>query len=205
MAQGTRWSIEADFIQACNCDYGCPCEFEAPPTTGFCQGMGAYRISKGNYGDVKLDGLGLGLALHFPAAMHKGNGTGVMFIDERATPQQREALMTITSGKAGGMPFEAFAVIFSKWLDTIYVPFTFQFNGQTASVKAGDKMSVQLEPIRNPVSGEPEKIRIEHESGFIWKSGEAVSAKENRVNVPSMTFSYPSKAGFIAKVKYSNG
>src|SRR5690348_15511320 len=53
----TKWWLEADYLQACNCDYGCPCEFEAPPTEGFCEGLGAWRISKGKYGDVSLDGL----------------------------------------------------------------------------------------------------------------------------------------------------
>ena len=64
-APATKWFIEADYIQACNCDYGCPCEFEAPPTMGFCQGMGAWRINKGKYGDVTLDGLALYAKTYF--------------------------------------------------------------------------------------------------------------------------------------------
>src|SRR4051812_5317471 len=123
-APAIKWFIEADYIQACNCDYGCPCEFEAPPTMGFCQGMGAWRINKGKYGDVTLDGVAFAGALKTPEAMHKGNGTLVIFIDERATPQQREAIQMIGSGKAGGMPFEAFQMIFSKWMGPIYAPIT---------------------------------------------------------------------------------
>src|SRR5439155_26906310 len=107
---------EADYLQACNCDYGCPCEFEAPPTQGFCQGIGAWRINRGTYGDVSLDGLGFAGALKTPAAMHLGNGTLQVFVDEKATPQQREAILMIGSGKAGGMPFEAFQMIFTNML-----------------------------------------------------------------------------------------
>src|SRR3954452_24101473 len=102
----TKWSLEADFIQACNCDYGCPCEFSAPPTKGFCEGMGAWRIKGGTYGNVSLDGLGLAFAAHWPKAIHEGNGTCGLLFDERANPQQREALLQICSGKAGGMPFK---------------------------------------------------------------------------------------------------
>lgn len=58
----TKWNLVADFLQACNCDYGCPCEFSAPPTRGFCEGMGAWKIITGNYGAVKLDGLGVAFA-----------------------------------------------------------------------------------------------------------------------------------------------
>jgi len=63
--QQNKWSIEADFLQACSCDYGCPCEFSAPQTRGFCEGTGACRIIKGNYGDVPLDGLTVGFAAHW--------------------------------------------------------------------------------------------------------------------------------------------
>ncbi len=67
-----KWTIDADYLQACNCDYGCPCEFEAPPTMGFCEGIGVYRISKGKYGNVSLDGLCFAFGIKFPGAMHKG-------------------------------------------------------------------------------------------------------------------------------------
>src|SRR5262245_37481278 len=95
-----KWSIEADYLQGCNCDYGCPCEFEAPPSRGFCQGAGAWRINRGRYGDVSLNGLGLGFAIYTPAEMYKGNGTGAFFIDEKANAAQREALLNIASGQA---------------------------------------------------------------------------------------------------------
>ena len=80
----TKWALEADYLQACNCDYGCPCEFSAPPTRGFCEGTGAWSIIKGNYGDVSLDGLAAGFAAHWPKAIHEGNGTLALFVDERA-------------------------------------------------------------------------------------------------------------------------
>ena len=42
MTTQVKWTMEADYLQACNCDYGCPCEFEAPPTQGYCEGIGAW-------------------------------------------------------------------------------------------------------------------------------------------------------------------
>src|SRR5512141_238041 len=103
MSNPVKWNIEADSLKTCSCDYGCPCEFSAPPTRGYCEGTGAWSIVKGNFGDVKLDGIGVGFAAHWPKAIHEGGGTLALFIDERATPQQREAILTICSGKAGGM------------------------------------------------------------------------------------------------------
>ena len=200
----TKWSLEADYLQACNCDYGCPCEFEAPPSRGFCQGVGAWKINRGRYGDVALDGLGLAFAIYTPEAMHKGNGTGTFFIDEKATAAQRDALLQIASGKAGGMPFEIFALVVTKVLPPQYVPFQFDLKGKHSSARVGTAIAISLEPIKNPVSGESESIRIEHATGFIFKTAEVVSATECRSAVGDLTFSWPDKAGFVTQVKYGN-
>ena len=199
-----KWSIEADFIQGCNCDYGCPCEFEAPPTMGFCDGLGAWKINKGNYGKVSLNGLGLAFAAKWPKAIHHGNGTAVIFVDDKANKEQREALLQIASGQAGGMPFEVIATTFSKVLDPQFVPFKFTVNGKNSSVKIGKAVEIVHEPIKNPVTGQPESIRVEHETGFIFQSADCVSAKVCRTSVPGVDFSYPGKNGFISKIKYSN-
>jgi hypothetical protein len=203
-ASPTKWAIEAEFIQACSCDYGCPCEFSAPPTRGFCEGTGGWRVLKGNYGDVSLDGITLGFAAHWPKAIHEGNGTLALFIDERATPAQREALLTICSGKAGGLPFEILATTIATVLEPVYAPVHFDFNGRDSSIRFGDALNVATEPIKNPVTKEPESVRVDHATGFIFKSAEAVSARECRVNVPGLNFEWPDKAGFVTIVHYGN-
>lgn len=204
MSDKTKWSLEADYLQACNCDYGCPCEFSAPPTTGFCQGLGAWSISRGRYGDVKLDGLGFAFAAHWPKAIHEGNGTCCLMFDERATPQQRDALLQICSGKMGGLPFEIIVNTFSKILDPLYLPFKFHFNGRNSSVQIGDVMTVAVEPIKNPVTGESESVRIEHSTGFIFKDAECVSSSQMDVKIKDLKFSWPDKAAFVTRVKYGN-
>ncbi len=204
MNNNNKWSFEADFLQACNCDYGCPCEFSAPPTRGSCEGIGAWRINRGNFGKVPLDGLALGFAARWPKAIHEGNGTACMFVDEKANPEQRAALLSIASGQAGGIPFEILATTFSKILEPRFVPFHFQINGRHSSLKMGDAVLASFEPIRNPVTGENESVSVNHGTGFVFKEAECVSAEEMRAAVGELSFSWPKKAGFIAQVKYSN-
>lgn len=204
MSSPVKWNFEAEFIQACSCDYGCPCEFSAPPTKGFCEGMIAWRINKGKYGDVPLDGLGLAVAVSWPKAIHEGNGTACVFIDEGANQAQREALLQIASGQAGGLPFEIVATTFSKVLDPQFVPFEFQLQGRNSRVRVGDAINVTVEPIKNPVTGEPESVRIDHSTGFIFKEAECVSAAEMKVNAGELKFAWPNKAGFVTQVQYGN-
>jgi hypothetical protein len=204
MAIKIKWNVEADLLQACNCDYGCPCEFSAPPTKGFCEGMGAWKINRGSYGDVKLDGLGLGFAAHWPKAIHEGGGTVCIFVDEKANAAQRDALLNIASGQAGGLPFEIIAATFSKILDPVFASFQFHLNGRECSVKIGDVMTASLTPILNPMTKEPESVRVQHATGFIFKEAECLSAREMKVKTPGLQFSWPDKAAFLAQVKYGN-
>jgi len=204
MSDKLKWEIQADYLQACNCDYGCPCEFSAPPTHGYCEGGGAWRINRGHAGDVRLDGLGLGFVARWPKAMHLGNGVVQILVDEKATPPQREALLTIATGQAGGAPFEIIATTFSKVLDPVFAHFDFEFNGRHSEVKISHALSIRLAPIKNPVTGDPESVRVQHSTGFIFKEAECLSADEFQASAGELKYSWPKRAGFVAQVKYAN-
>jgi hypothetical protein len=204
MSAKANWKLEADYLQACNCDYGCPCEFSAPPTTGFCQGILVWRINRGSHGATSLDGLGAGLAAHWPKAIHEGNGTVCAFVDETANPAQRDALMRILSGQDGGMPFELLAMTFAKRLEPKIAKFQFKINGLNSAVTIGDLLHVSMGPILNPVTKQPESVSVNHASGFVFKEAECASAEEFSVNAGELKYSWPKKAAFIGKITYSN-
>lgn len=106
-----NWSLIADYVESCNCDYGCPCNFSGFPTGGFCRALVLYHIQKGSYGqEMALDGLDIIYAASWPKAIYEGNGTLQLFITRKASEQQREALVSIMSGQASGEgPFALFA------------------------------------------------------------------------------------------------
>jgi hypothetical protein len=200
-----KWFFDADYLQACNCDYGCPCEFSAPPTMGFCDGLGVWRIERGKFGDLSLDGLGLGFAARWPKAIHEGHGTVCLFVDEKASEEQRAALLEIGSGKAGGLPFEILATTMDTLLEPRFVPFEFNLDGLQSSARlGGDKLRISMEPIKNPVTGDPEQCAVNHGTGFIFKTAECTSAREGSVALEDISFSYPNKAGFVARIHYGN-
>lgn len=79
-------------INACNFDWGCPYNFNARPTNGFCDGVYASKITTGSGGPVRLDGLKFIWAGLWPGAIHEGKGAAKILIEERATKEQRKAL-----------------------------------------------------------------------------------------------------------------
>src|SRR3989442_3514043 len=71
-----KWRLEGEYIQSCNCDYGCPCNFDAYPTRGHCEALAGYRITKGSFDGTTLDGVKFAWGLWWPRAIHEGNGAG---------------------------------------------------------------------------------------------------------------------------------
>src|SRR3979411_2527417 len=100
----TEWQISGEEIGNCNCAWGCPCQFNAPPTTGRCEALVAYEIRDGHYGETTLDGLRFAGIYSWPGRIDDGNGTRQMIVDERATPEQRAAIDALVSGSEGGAP-----------------------------------------------------------------------------------------------------
>ena len=106
MADVPRWHVTGDWFDTCNCSIPCPCTFAQPPTTGDCDGILAWHIRRGNYGDVRLDELSVMGLIAFTGNIWEGQtkASMAMFIDEQADERQREALQLIFGGRVGGWP-----------------------------------------------------------------------------------------------------
>src|ERR671915_1122817 len=91
-AEIPRWYMKADYVETCNCDYRCRCNFTGFPTYGYCRALILFHIRSGSFGDnIKLDGLEVIVAESWPKAIHEGDGTLQLFITKNADEQQRQA------------------------------------------------------------------------------------------------------------------
>ncbi|HZH28454.1 MAG TPA: DUF1326 domain-containing protein [Azospirillaceae bacterium] len=178
MAQ-VDWRLEGEWIKNCTCAFGCPCDFNARPTNGDCKGFLGMRITRGNFNETKLDGLGFFVTVRFPGPLHEGNGEVQPIIDERATPEQREALLGILSGQnsAEGTLFHIFSLIVTKMHDPIFAPMEFRFDkeGRTARLTVPGVLESEVQPIRNPVTGAEHRIRVVMPEGFEHIEGEVAA------------------------------
>lgn len=93
-----HWEIAGTLTEACTCSVPCSCNFgEGPSPHHYCWAVFSLLIEKGHYGDVKLDSLHL--------AVGNGQKLWVAYIDDRATPQQAEALKAIATRVLSDVPF----------------------------------------------------------------------------------------------------
>lgn len=176
----TPWEIRAKEFANCNCTYGCPCQFNALPTKGFCEAVVAMEIEEGHYGDVKLDGLRMGGIFQWPGAVHEGHGRCQPFIDERADEKQREALLKIMSGQDTDPMATMFAVYFStleKVFDPVFAAIDFEVDveGRKGRYTVRGLVESRGEPIKNPVTGAEHRARIDLPHGFEYEIAEVGS------------------------------
>src|SRR5919197_3948910 len=97
MPEIPNWHVEGDWFDVCKCNIPCPCTFAQSPTYGDCEGILAWHIRRGRYGDVPLDGLNVMGLGGFKGNIWEGatDASFGFFIDERADDRQREALQMI--------------------------------------------------------------------------------------------------------------
>jgi hypothetical protein len=192
------------YLDSCNCDWGCPCQFNAKPTHGNCDGVMGFHIIEGNYGNINVDDLNMAWIGSWPGKLHEGHGKGSFYIDRRANEEQFYALSRILMGKAGGGPFVVYASSMDVMEEPKHARITFQSKRLKSRVKIviddqDDKTTVVgeawLEPITNPVTGKIHRAIIELPEGFEATRMDMSSTKTVMANNALLKFEYAGTYG----------
>ena len=194
------WQIRGQVILACNCDYGCPCNFNGLPSTGKCEGNWNWHIEDGSYGGTSLSGLTFGVAVNWPGAIHEGNGEAIVVIDEKADDRQRDAIGTLVLGRAGG-PWKIIATTIAKVHGPEFAPFDVTVDRFNSSVRAGDLFELQMEPVRNKVTGVEVHPRAILPEGFVFREGDLGASSVFRISGP-VSFDHSGRYAAAAPFAY---
>jgi hypothetical protein len=154
MASVPNWQLDGDWFDVCKCNIPCPCEFAQTPTFGDCDGILAWHVRKGAYGDVVLDGLNVIALGYFEGNLWRGaKATMAVFIDERGSAAQREALQMIFSGQAGGWPGQ-FAQTIAEVRGIDFAPIDFELADDLAEWRASipGKVEARAEALTGPTT-----------------------------------------------------
>jgi hypothetical protein len=149
----TQWKVTGTYFEACNCEAACPCVFLNAPTPGECTVLVAWHIAQGGFGGTKLDNLNVALAIHSPGHMLKTKWQVALYLDQRATPPQADALGKIFSGQAGGHPANL-APMIGQVLGVKSAAIEYQAEGKRRSLRIGDIASAEIEAAAGADGGE---------------------------------------------------
>ena len=147
-----HWKLDGGYFEACNCNSACPCVFLSPPTEGECTVLVAWHIDTGHFGATSLDGLNTVLAVYSPGHMMQVKWKAALYVDERASEDQRNALIKIFAGQAGGHPANL-APFIGEVLGVKAVPIEYRAEGQRRSLAIPSVAGVDIEALRGQGSG----------------------------------------------------
>jgi hypothetical protein len=169
----TKWELIGTEYGNCNCDYGCPCQFNGRPSSekGDCRYVTFTQIDEGHYGDVNLDGLRFVWLGGWPGAVHEGDGEYQVIIDEQASGKQRDAIRRIAYNEGTDellTHYAIFCTLCSTLHEPIVAPIKFEFDieARTAHGEVPKIVTSAAEPVRNPVTGKHHRAQIVLPEGF---------------------------------------
>ena len=198
------WHLQGLDVTSCSCDWGCPCQFMALPTRGFCHAAVGFHVERGHFGDVRLDGLSFGGLFAWPKAIHEGNGEAQPIVDVRANDAQRDAILKIMSGEEtepGATIFNVFAATYSKIHTPMFKPIIVEgdLGTRRARIAVEGVVDVVIGPIVNPLSGKPLYAKVSLPEGFEWEEAELASSEVRTMDSP-IKLAWQGRHGHIARL-----
>jgi hypothetical protein len=201
-----KWHIEGKYVEYCSCDAGCPCEAMAPPTQGHCNGLLAFQIDEGYFGDVRLDGVTFAATYFFPRAIHHGGGHMQPILSDQSSEEQRGAIFTILSGEGqpAGTMFNIFSIIIEVIHDPLFLPIGFEWDvkKRTCKVDIPGVVRAETAPILNPVTDGEVQIRTVLPDGWVFYEAEVGSGIAKGVG--DIKFDYAKRHSSLAHFAFNN-
>ena len=205
MTDESNWRLEGDLLDMCNCELLCPCHvsFRQKSTYDVCEGLWVANIEKGVWNQLNLDGLKTLVTFHCPGpVMYEGNWTAVLYIDERASQEQKAALKEIFSGQAGG-PWARLAPFYKDGKFQAVKPAAFGFakEGRAFRVSISGVVNLEIQAIRG-VSPDDE-VRITNLRNVIHGEEHVMARSDHRVDDEGLRWDYTGKNGLYSRFSWS--
>jgi FtsP/CotA-like multicopper oxidase with cupredoxin domain len=130
------------FYEACDCFTVCPCWLSHAPDGGECTGVFAWEIARGSIDGVDVTGL-----LAVSVSQHQGSRDEaqqrvVIFVDDRASRQQADALAAAFSGRLGG-PLQELSDILGELVAVERAPIAIRREGRLTTLTVDHRIRVE--------------------------------------------------------------
>jgi hypothetical protein len=177
MTSSSKYLVKGTYFEGCNCTTVCPCIFLSDPTHGFCEVIVGWHVEEGRLGKIDLAGLNVAAWVRTAENMIKGNWHMAVYLDERASADQRQALLEIWSGQHGGHP-QVLASLTSEILGVRSVPIEFSVDGKHKSLKISNVAELDISAIDG---GNGKEVTIHNMPLAVAPTHPSVVHKSNRV------------------------
>ena len=201
-----QWKVSGTYFETCNCVLACPCVFPNTPnipTGGDCTVLVAWHVEQGGFGGVILGGLNVAMAIYSPGDMGLGNWQAALYIDEKASESQKNALTQIFGGQVGGQPAGMAAAV-GKVLGVSSKKMDYQAHGKKRSLEIGGVSKAEIEAIEGLGGAE---VTITNNSSGVAPGYPMVQAQSKQLSYHDygMNWEISGKNGFYSPFTYQAG
>jgi hypothetical protein len=200
------WRMKGQYLKNCSCVPGCPCDTHGyPGPNEFCEGVVAMNVAEGEFEGTDLGGTRWAVLVHWPKALHDGNGTAEVFVDDGASDEQRQALGQILSGEAGGPLFEILAAIVTTVHGPHFAPIDWEFDkeARTARLAVDGFFETSSEPLTIPATDDLQRISVQIPGGFEYKEAEVAMATTLK-STAEIKYDWQNTHSSLADVEHTN-
>ena len=152
------YTLEGRLLEVCTCKAVCPCWVGDDPDGGTCDGTLAWHFERGEVDGVDVSGMTFGMLTHIPGNVLAGNWRAVAFVDERASPAQERAILSVFTGKQGG-PVADLASLVGEVAGVERVPITFEVHEGEGHFKMGEERRGAPRPVQGRKRGRDQARR----------------------------------------------
>lgn len=142
------YHLEGRLLEVCNCRVLCPCWVGEDPDFGTCDSINAWHFDQGTIDGIDVAGCTIATINHIPGNVLAGNWRAVVYLDDRVTPAQEQAILAVYTGKKGG-PVADLAKLIGEVVGVEKVPITFDVHGGHGTIRIGADGFAELEPYRS--------------------------------------------------------
>lgn len=135
-------------MEVCNCEVLCPCWIGEDPDNGTCESILAWNITTGKIGGVDVSGLTISALVYIPGNVLAGNWKAAIYVDDKATDAQHDAMLSVWSGKAGG-PVADLVQLIGEVVSVERVPISFEVSGGAGTVKISDVAFAEMDTYKS--------------------------------------------------------
>ena len=141
------YQLEGQLLEVCTCKAVCPCWVGEDPDGGKCDGVLGWHVNKGVVNGTDVSGCSLIILTHIPGNILKGNWKVRVYINDSATAAQKDALLSVWTGKLGG-PVADLAKLVGQVDAVEQVPITFEVKGASGRLLVGNVIEAALQPFQ---------------------------------------------------------
>jgi hypothetical protein len=182
VAATKTYSLDGTLLEACSCAGPCPCWVGDDPDGGRCEAFVAYHIDHGQIKDVDVSDLSLVLVSQIPGNVLAGNWRVVVYVDDKATPAQSEAMLNAFGGALGG-PLADLAQLVGERVAVHTAPIDHRVEDGKGTIRVGNVLDAAMAPYLD-ARGHPTTL---HDTVFSTIPGSPAyvsKASRHRVNIP---------------------